>query len=272
MALETGHFRMGLTVTLPSINIKGYGSVTREQIWNNEISASTSVDSYYKQENTPSVYKSPLSVSLGFEYFTENTVIAIGAEWFQSVSNYSILSPPYRRVVYPIVKGGYDGLKDSLNFINVYAHNNQVINYSIAIEQKIGAKWKFLTSFYTDMNYAKDDGFKNYSVYDAKISRMIINQSSWDIFHNTMGFTYIKAHSMITFGVDFQYGSVKGQSQIANLNLEAIKAGTAPNGAGADYGLFATQSLTNNIAYQSLNMILGFTHFIHREKTEEKKE
>ncbi|MBS1489802.1 MAG: outer membrane protein transport protein [Bacteroidetes bacterium] len=263
IAFQTGRIKIGVAATLPSINLGGKGEITREQLWTTDFVKDTTnggnagLIAYDKQEKLATTYKTPLSVSIGLEYHSEKTIVALVGEWFATVARYNIMSPLIRTPVLPRSVNTY---LDS-GYMTLYAHNNSVINLGVALQQQVSRQLALHLGFATDMNYAKDDKFLNYSALNNQVGKIIINQSSWDIFHHTVGISYKKKHSTITFGADYQLGSAPNQLQWVNMNT--------PNHADS---LFGTQLADNNIHYSSINFMIGFTHFIHHETETEKKE
>jgi len=94
-ALNLKRWKFGLTITSPSINIWGRGSMQSDVTVANIDYFGTgtliSLTANTRQDKLKTTYKTPLTVGFGTEYSNEKTTIAFSCEWFDKVDDYTII-------------------------------------------------------------------------------------------------------------------------------------------------------------------------------------
>jgi hypothetical protein len=180
----------GITVTSPSVNITGSGSVGTHTFL-------SGVDSTIFQSNfqdeLDAEYKHPLSIGLGGAYRFGKVNLHLSAEWFNKIDNYTVLnSEPY------ISQGTGELLTNDLTH-----EVKSIINFGLGFDYFINKKFIVSAGFTTD--------------FTAKVKNTSTNLSrgaNWDIYHISAGASFPIAGSTTTLGISYSFGSDKFQNNI----------------------------------------------------------
>ena len=104
-AFETGRWRLGLTLTAPSILLYGKGDIQREvSLYSaSEKPGDTAVSFIILDRKTSvkTVYHHPFSLAAGVEYHAPKTSLAISAEYFTAINSYYMIHVESDPMVYP---------------------------------------------------------------------------------------------------------------------------------------------------------------------------
>lgn len=244
VAAEFEPFKWGLTITTPSLNLFGQGTVAAEQSANNLYDEET--DKFVgtlvsnRQDNLDTTYKTPLSIAMGFEYAATNkTNIAYTMEWFNKQRQYDVITPGAHSFLRGIIDEVIDfspNSTESREIIEVKDAAEGVINFGFAIEHNFTDTKKGYLSFHTD--YETNPG----------LSKNALGLTSWDIFHLTMGTTFRRKLSELAVGLTYSFGQQENFGQLANF---------ANIGNGVLLG--DTKGTTAN--YDAFSLIVGYTYF-----------
>ncbi len=234
-AADFGAFRMGATLTTPSVSLYGKGTVGsgESRIKEDDVIGHLSDD---RQDGLDADYKTPLSLAAGFEYaITKKTCIAGTVEWFAEQDRYDVILPESRSYFV----GDTDIGIDSRDVLKVEDAADSVANFAVAVEQVFTDKIKGYLSFCTDYSSYRDELDKKMGI------------SNWDIYHTTIGVTHKGKSSELAMGLTYSFGSQDNYQQLANLN---------PDDRTEDSFLFAENKKTS-ADYSSFGIIIGYTYF-----------
>jgi hypothetical protein len=183
---------MGLTVTMPSIELYGSGEAGINITY---IGPDTTGDGKQEtwaavdyQDGVGSDYKTPLSIGIGTTLkFKKRTNIYFSAEWFNSIQKYDVIKT---EDFLAQISG------DTLSS-KVTSESQQVLNMGIGIEHHFNKNISGIASFSTDYSSKKPDTDTNLSI------------TSWDIFNVLAGASVIIKKTELTFGIGYSFGSDK---------------------------------------------------------------
>ncbi|MCB0340395.1 MAG: hypothetical protein KDD53_12365, partial [Bdellovibrionales bacterium] len=198
-ALTLDRVRLGLAITTPSVDIAGNGESFRDTTYSNlDLNDDNIPDSLVandRQDGLDSEYRSPMSIAGGFEVdLTSSTRLGATVEWFDSVGEYSVMSPQSADFILPA--GAFTGVLDSKDFLRVADGADSVVNYGVALEQEVNDLWTGYLGFRSD-----------YSTYKAIESNgRQLGFSNWDIWHVTTGFARKGDRSDLGLGVTYSFG------------------------------------------------------------------
>lgn len=247
---------LGVTFTSPSVNFNpfnlGTGRARREVVISNLNKALP--DPLYanllatdQQSKIPTLYKSPMAIGLGVEYYTANTKLAFAAEYFAEIARYPVLSPQSRPVVRP---SNVFSNFTSNEFLAISNFSYPIANVGVGIEQKMGDKWSLLAGARTDI-----------SAYDIEVesndyTRELVNGLAyWDLFHFSLGATLHKKQSDLTIGLNYYVGSSYANFQYGNVS------------APLDRDFFESDiASVANTTIHSVSVVVGYTHFLKPRK------
>ena len=174
---------MGLTVTTPSSNIFGSGSVGRH-LFVSGIDSNRFESNY--QDDVKSEYKTSWSAGLGAAYRVGDFKLHFSAEWYDAVNNFYVLdTEPY------VSQSSGEVLTDDLTY-----QAKSVINYGIGIDYFAADSLTFSASFVSD--------------YSSKSDAIQLNQPQTlglNLFHISAGSSFRVWKSELTIGLVYTYGS-----------------------------------------------------------------
>jgi len=245
LAADFDALKLGLTLTTPSINVKGKGTIAGESSSNNvAIEEGTNLDlaGTDRQEDLEVTYKSPLSVAAGFEYnFNQGkTTIAGTVEWFAQQDIYDVIVPNHHIFLHGF---GKNTLYSDETLKTVDAATS-VTNFALALEHAFNEKMKGYISMRTD--YAN----RNAEVDKNGISLGI---SDWDIYHVTLGTTYKRKRSELAIGLTYSFGNQDNFTQLDNLSGRLIDPDNDI--------LLSGEPRKTTANYTNLSLIIGYTYF-----------
>ncbi len=209
---------VGLTVTSPSLNIFGSGSVGTHLF----ISGvdSSRFDSNY-QEDIKSKINSSWAAALGGAYNFGNIKLHLSAEWYDAISKFDVLdTEPY------ISQSSGEELTNDLTH-----EAKSIINFGLGLDY-----------FATDSLIFSLSVTSDFSAYVENTTTNLASYSAWDIIHLAGGSTFNIWKSEITLGVVYSFGS----QTLAN------KIDITPEG---DENSLDRQS---DFEYSQIKVLLGF--------------
>ncbi len=248
VAADFDELKLGITMTSPSRNLFGQGTVVGEEGFNNRYDSNQDkfVGEFVsnRQENLDTTYKTPMSIALGLEYaLTPKTNIAGTIEWFAEQSQYDVITPGAYSFLRNIIVDEFitfdetDETAEERSLIKVKDGADGVVNFGIAIEHTFNKKNKGYLSFRTD-----------YENNPNNLKGRTLGISSWDIYHLSLGATFRRKRSELAIGFTYSFGSQEDFLQFANF---------------ADVGndsLLGAQNFTN-ADYNAFSVVIGYTYF-----------
>ena len=241
LSYRTGPFKLGFTVSTPSVRIFGSGNVQRENstitISENDSDMEKNFLIMDRKTNVKAIYHHPLSIAAGAEYMSEKTRIAFTAEYFLESSPYHLLEPQSVPFVYPqsyLDSAEYKPLIES--YTHVELATRSVMNAGIGFSHEIFNKLTLLLGAYTD--------FCSYrNPHDA--NELSGSLGEFDIYHFSSGLSYTLNKQSVTAGISYAYSpSVKVPPYtIINQDPSADEA---------------------TLSSHTFSVILGYTYFFSR--------
>ncbi len=184
----------GFTLTTPSLNLVGSGksfvnaSLIGLDTDNDGIEDSELASNY--QEGLSATYKTSWALAAGLSYRLAQTTLHFSTEWFNAVDPYDILAiDPFQ--------GQTSGTTISPRARDAA---NSLINFGVGVEHHMSDTLSLYGSFATD-----------YSSYSPDSDMTV---SSWDIYHLTIGATFVFYSVEFTMGIERGRGRDVLQSRI----------------------------------------------------------
>jgi hypothetical protein len=183
---------MGISITTPSLNLFGSGSVSTNLFVSG---LDTNQFSSNYQDDLSSEYKTSWALGFGAAYRLDKYKFHFSAEWYDAVKEFYVLdSEPYQS------QSSGEILTNDLTH-----QTKSIINYGLGIDYFAADSLIFSVSFISD--------------YSAKSEDVKLNQPQalgLNLFHISAGSTFKVWKSLLTLGLVYTYGS---QSIGENINL-----------------------------------------------------
>jgi hypothetical protein len=183
---------MGISITTPSLNLFGSGSVSTNLFVSG---LDTNQFSSNYQDDLSSEYKTSWALGFGAAYRLDKYKFHFSAEWYDAVKEFYVLdSEPYQS------QSSGEVLTNDLTH-----QTKSIINYGLGIDYFAADSLIFSVSFISD--------------YSAKSEDVKLNQPQalgLNLFHISAGSTFKVWKSLLTLGLVYTYGS---QSIGENINL-----------------------------------------------------
>ena len=209
---------IGLTVTSPSLNIFGTGSVGTHLFVSG---IDTNIFNSNYQENIKSKFNSSWTAGLGGAYNFGNIKLHLSTEWYDTINKFNVLdTEPY--------------ISQSSGFLlnNDLTHEaKSVINYGFGLDYFLTDSLIFSFSITTDFSAYVENTFTNLAAYSA-----------WDLIHIAGGSTFQIWKSEVTLGLVYSFGSQTLENKIDITQ-------------GSDDNSVARQS---EFQYSQIKVLLGF--------------
>lgn len=218
VGLNLNPLTIGLTVTSPSLNIFGSGSVGTHLF----ISGidSNRFDSNY-QEDIESKFNSSWAAGLGLAYNFGNVKLHLSAEWYDAISRFNVLDTE-----------PYESQSSGETLTNDLTHEaKSVINFGLGMDYFASDSLIFSLSVTSDFSAYVDNTTTNLAAYSA-----------WDLIHIAGGSTFNLFKSEVTVGAVYSFGS-----QTINNNIN-ITPDDENNSVGRQ----------SNFKYSQIKVLLGF--------------
>jgi hypothetical protein len=225
-------FRLGFTLTTPSIDLFGSGhTVVNAGVVLPDTSGAGAAPSELAadyQEGLDANFHSPMSIAGGLSYRfgeRERGAVHFTAEYFTSMDQFDVLSPE------PFVA------QTTGNVVTrKYTHEaNHVFNWGIGAEFRPEQKMTFYIAYITDYSYRPDDVDR----------RQEISVSNWDIQHVSFGSAFTVRTLDITLGLSYGWGLDKSDRPI--------------DFTASDPSELTDNPTKQNISYNSFKVLLGFS-------------
>jgi hypothetical protein len=235
---RTTRFSAGLTVNTPSINIMGTGSIAADVLGSNIMydGKRTALLANDRQEDLKTRYKSPLAVAAGVNYIGRKSAIGLAVQYFTAIDEYNVMKAEPAAFVRP---GSLYPDLGSDKFLMLKTSAKPVFNIAVGYEYAAKPELIISGSFRTNQSFHDEDLEKSVAIKSEV--------SSWDIYHYTLGSTFIAGRSKLTLGVLYSHGVDKNSQQDGILdNPEEVN-------------LLRGQTIITKAAYNSIGLLLGYT-------------
>lgn len=250
LALDFDQWKLGITVTTPSISLYGDADVQREiSLINfnriNEGLASGDLLAIDRQTFLPMHNRSPLSIAMGIRHTGKKTSLEISTEYFFGTKSYKMIKTESKHFIYPDELVPED-VQEQIDFLAIYNYANPVINIGIGMKNNLSEKLDLLSGFHTDFSFKRKieetDGY-------------VIPSGTWDLYHFTAGLAYKMKSSQFTFGVNYYFGVEDDMQQWVNFSTPK------------DYlGLSGELENNSNTRIHGLAGIIAFTYYFSEKE------
>ena len=235
---EIGRFKLGFTLTTPSIQFYGSGTAQREVSLIVLARDSASTGGFVvmdRMEGIRARYKYPLSLGFGFEYKTAKTRIAFSAEYFFGIKLYHLLQPTSDPFVYPPSYKDTAALKPIFeDFLHVENKSKPVFNFGIGFSQELSPKFTLMLGARTDYSaFAKSDESDSF----------LHGAGQWDLYHLSAGLSYHQKRNTITAGFTYSVSPKTHIDQFDVLNP------------------YYQADVTPFVFSQSFGVVIGYTYY-----------
>jgi hypothetical protein len=241
-AFETGKWRLGITLTSPSIRLYGKGDIQREISFYSasDRPGDTSISFIILDRKTSikTVYHHPLSIAAGVEYRTHKTRLAFSAEYFTGIRSYYMIHTESDPMVYPT------WLKDSIpsqpylkEYLDIRNKSKPVLNFAIGLDQYLSKTFSFLLGARTDFSSLNTP---------EKADVLLHGSGEWNLYHLSTGISYNTPKQSITLGFNYTFSPEKSIDPYAIINP------LSPSG------------FHSTVFAQSFGIVLGYTHYFKK--------
>lgn len=243
-SLEFEHFKLGLSVTTPRMNIEFVTSseLRRSAFYNIPTIDTLPQKTSLWRDKVKSVYKSPLSVDFGIELpLFKSTILYGKMSYFTPIKKYNIiLNDETTDRVDNLI------LPNNNGFNNMVIANKAIVNFSVSVQHHISSKIEGIIGFRTDYNYLD----RNKIEVDKDFYPGITH---WNLYHLTGGVLWKSEKFDLSLGGSYVFGVKKNTRQFVNL--------TEP--MEQNY-LFGIPDNTAVASYNQISIFFGFTYFLPR--------
>lgn len=224
--IELSSWKIGLTVTTPSLNLFGVGRYGfNEFVISEELPRGNALLRNDYQEDLPTKFESPLSLAAGTSYTIFSTVFHFTIEWFNHVAEFRVMEPqPY------IAQSSGQVFQSDLKY-----SLSSVINAGLGFEHVLNKDVELYGSFIT-----------NFSANDENVnSRFVL--TFWDIYQISAGTVLNIDKLSLTFGLTYGFGSGNKKRLFPDADFES---GQWLNYALGEY----------DINYNNIKLLFGFSY------------
>jgi len=239
LAYEIKRWRLGLTVTTPSLGLYGNGSARRELSSNSLATGNPGGKNPYlivaEDQSVKATFYHPLSIGFGIEYKSSKTRIAVSGEYFFKISPYKIMASSIEPFIYPPSVKDSAAVKSEMDHFLLYGNGaRSVFNIGVGFDQSVGKGFSVLIGAHTD-----------FSSYTSSPDSRVMNHGTgvWDLYYVSAGVSYRRTRNVVTVGFIYGFTPSKSVEPIA-----VVTPGETP------------QFKTNAFA-QSFGVVLGYTYF-----------
>ncbi len=234
---------LGLTITTPSLNLFGNGTVASniavrnlKLIDDNRISG-VATD---RQSELKTTYKSPFSVALGANHTFNRSHVGVALQYFAGIDLYDVMKPAPGSFVRPIDLAPQ---LQSDEFLSLRSGAKAVFNAAVGYEYKVSESLSILGGFRTDMSYFDQD------LNDGAGIKPTI--SNWDIYHFSGGVTLNRKNSSLSLGLLLSSGSNNSYEQTGGFDPD-------------NPDLVAGTTTISKATYSNFGLLLGYTFYFRK--------
>lgn len=185
ISFKSGNVMLGISLTTPSTNLFGSGSVS-------VLASKANIDSLQGiypdlvsnfQDELSTYYKSPLSIGFGAAYYWENTVLYFSAEWFNNVNNFQVMEP----------ESFVEQSTGEIYHYNINYSLRSVFNFGFGIKYQFSENFIYYGGITTDKTAYNPDYHTPFVL------------STWDIGHILSGAEFKFYNLSITLGLSYGF-------------------------------------------------------------------
>lgn len=239
---RSGNWSTGLTITSPSLNLFGNGTlasnIALRNIYLNDDTERISGVATARQAELKSKFKSPFSVALGTNYEKGRSSAGIAVQYYSGIDIYDIMEPVPGSFVRPAELAPQ---LQSDAFLRNRAGAKSVLNIAVGYEHKLSETISLLFSGRNDMSYFDDELNEGTGIKTTI--------SSWDIYHFTGGVTIDRKNSSLSLGLLYSTGNTGDYEQTGNFD---------PNNVDLVEG---TTTITS-AKYSNIGLLIGYTFYL----------
>ena len=214
----------GFTITTPSLNLFNTSADASLNISQISSAGDEQFIAASDEENLKSLYKSPLSIAAGAAYYLGNTSFYFTAEWFESITQFSVLNT----IPVPVAPNGT--LIPNQNLLS----RSSVLNFGVGIKHTLNPNFSIYGSV-----------FKNDSSHDPNFNSKY-SLSTYDIFHLLAGTAFKYKTLDLILGFGYAFGSA---------TLDPLGAVVDPTGVATASG----GSQSAEISYNNYKIVFAFS-------------
>ncbi len=240
---QKDNWDVGLTLTTPSLNLFGQGSVASniavrnlKLIDDNRISGVATA----RQAELKSKFKSPFSAALGANYSFGRSHLGVAAQYFAGIDIYDVMEPAAGSFVRPIDLAPQ---LQSDEFLQLRGAAESVFNIALGYEYKVSESLSILGGIRTDKSYYNEELNES-----AGIKPTI---SNWDIYHFSGGVTLNRRNSSLSLGLLLSAGSNDSYEQSGSFDPD-------------NPDLVAGSTTITKATYSSFGLLLGYTFYFKK--------
>ena len=237
-AFDIGWLKAGITLTTPSINLFGSGTVAGNNTIidldtdGNGTGESFAIDD--RQDGLNAQFRSPLSLGFGLEYCAPTyTRICASMEWFLPTGEYAVMRPKHKDAAV-----GLPGAFDARKQFQVLDQRRGALNVAVGLQQKFTESISGILSFRTDFTVKKEIDSLGFA----------IGATGWNLFHIATGLTFRLDRSEFSAGAQFSIGGGAFNQPVNFTNVRENK------------GLVGDTEKVSQ-GYFSAALILGYTYY-----------
>ncbi|MCX7743092.1 MAG: hypothetical protein N2167_00860 [Flavobacteriales bacterium] len=260
-AFDFNKFKLGVSGTIPSVDLFGFARLERELEYYNQdrflpdslLLGKAPVFILSEQQRGLSArFRNPGSLALGLELNLpkSSTRLMITAEYFFSVADYTVARYDSLTPVRPF--GSYQNVAIP-DFLVEKTFNVGVLNLGIGLDQKINEKWQFYFGARTDLNNTQD------ILGNRPLAVNNLNATFWHFLHFSSGVKFRRGSSDLTIGLNYGLGITNIRRQPFNLAEPDVVM--YENTLLSFMGTRKNEMKTN---VHSVGLILGYTYYIQR--------
>jgi hypothetical protein len=189
MGFNFNPLTLGFTVTTPSVNLLGKGSVGNHFfLTGRDLDGDGQVDNQFAsnyQDGVESGYPSSWAVGAGGSYRLGKVRIHLSTEWFDAVEEFDVLQTK-----------DFAAQSSGETITNALTHElKSVVNYGMGIEIQAGERSIVSLGFVTDFSAHVPDSQTN------------LSSSIWDFYHFSGGASFTVGKSEVTLGLAYAFAN-----------------------------------------------------------------
>jgi len=233
--------KYGLTITLPSINLFGFGDYYVNETFIDQNGSSLNNDTNYMDayfiKDVKANYPSSWTIGAGSSFKFNNSQVHFSIEWFAKVK-------PFNHLELPEIINKTTGEKEQLSLMQEY---KSVTNVGLGWEHIFNNHFSLFGGATTNFTSTPPGSFTSISLSD------------WDIYQITIGTVFSYKWLNMNTGLMYAFGKEKAQ-QIINYPTASLENNLLGNITMA------------NIDYKSLKLVLGFSLKLFTESKKKRKQ
>lgn len=242
LAWNNGPWKLGLTITAPSVGLYGKGDTKREKsdivVSGNPEDMSGNYLIMELQSGVKARYKHPLSIAFGVDFHLPKTRIALSAEYFFGIEVYHLMKPDANPFIYPPSLLDSASVNEELNsFLNIDKAAKPVFNAGIGISQTVYKNITVLVGVNTD--------FSSYKPV-KETNELLFGLGNWHLYHVSAGLSYRKQKHLLSLGLSYAIAPSKDMPPNAIINN------------------LSDQPVQATISSKNYSFILGYTYYFSK--------